>query len=55
MTINAQFILLAVGAVLLLLAVLDIGRHRRITPAAKARLLTAVILMAVGIWLASRA
>lgn len=50
MNINPLMVLAAVGAVLFGLAMLDIVKHRRITPGAKGRLMTALIFAAVLIW-----
>lgn len=50
MNINPLMVLAIVGAVLLGLAVKDIVQHKRITPAAKGRLMTAVIFAAVLVW-----
>jgi uncharacterized membrane protein YjjP (DUF1212 family) len=51
MSINPQLVLVIVGGVLLMLALLDIARHKRITPGAKGRLLTALIFALVLAWL----
>lgn len=50
MNINPLMVLAIVGAVLLGLAVMDIVKHKRITPAAKGRLMTALIFAAVLLW-----
>lgn len=50
MQINPLIVLAVVGGVLALLAMMDIIRQRRITPAAKGRLLTALIFAAVLAW-----
>lgn len=50
MNISPQWILAVVGAVMLALAIKDISAHRRITPAAKARLWVALIFAAVLAW-----
>jgi hypothetical protein len=51
MSINPQLVLAIVGGVLLALALLDVAKHRRITPGAKGRLITALIFAAVLAWL----
>ncbi len=50
MHIDPLMVLAAVGAVLFGLAMLDIVKHKRITPAAKGRLMTALIFAAVLLW-----
>lgn len=50
MQIDPQVVLAVVGAVLLVLALRDVVQHRRITPAAKGRLLTAGVFLLVLIW-----
>lgn len=50
MHIDPLTVLAVVGVVLLALAVMDIVKHKRITPAAKGRLTTALIFAAVLIW-----
>lgn len=50
MQIDPQVVLAVVGGVLLVLALRDVIRHRRITPAAKGRLLTAGVFLLVLIW-----
>jgi hypothetical protein len=48
--INPMIVLALVGGALLVLAVLDIVKHKRITPGAKGRLMTALIFAAVLLW-----
>lgn len=50
MHINPQLVLAAVGVALFVLGMLDVVRHRRITPAAKGRLMTAGIFALVLLW-----
>ncbi len=50
MNINAHIILAAVAALMLVLALIDVARHKRITPGAKARLLVALIMGFVLVW-----
>lgn len=50
MNINPMIVLAVVGSVLFVLGVLDIVKHKRITPAAKGRLMTALIFAAVLLW-----
>ncbi|WP_290673425.1 hypothetical protein [Aquabacterium sp.] len=45
-----MIVLAVVGSALFVLGMLDIVRHRRITPAAKGRLMTALIFAAVLLW-----
>jgi hypothetical protein len=51
MTHLPQLILGLVASVLLVLALIDIARHRRVTLAAQVRLLTAAIFGLVLVWL----
>lgn len=51
MKIDAPTVLAIVAAIMLVLGLADVARHRRITPAAKARLLVAAIMGAVLAWL----
>ena len=50
MNINPLMILAIVGAVLFVLGMLDVVKHKRLTPAAKGRLMTALIFAAVLAW-----
>lgn len=50
MTINPLLVLAVVGGILFVLGLLDVIKHRRITPAAKGRLMTALIFAAVLAW-----
>ncbi len=50
MNINPLMILAIVGAVLFVLGMLDVIKHKRLTPAAKGRLMTALIFAAVLAW-----
>ena len=50
MTINPLLVLAVVGGILFLLGLLDVIRHKRLTPAAKGRLMTALIFAAVLAW-----
>ena len=50
MNINPQFVLAIVGLALFALGMLDVIKHRRITPAAKGRLMTACIFALVLLW-----
>jgi hypothetical protein len=51
MSISPQWILAIVGAIMLGLALKDLARHRKITPAVKSRLLVALVFAAVLAWL----
>jgi branched-subunit amino acid transport protein len=51
MPFKPEWILAIVAAVMLALVLRDVVRERRITPAAKARLLVALIFAAVLVWL----
>jgi len=50
MNINPLLVLAVVGAILFVLGMLDVIKHKRITPAAKGRLMTALIFAAVLAW-----
>ncbi len=50
MNINPLMILAIVGAVLFVLGMLDVIKHKRLTSAAKGRLMTALIFAAVLAW-----
>jgi hypothetical protein len=50
MKLNPFIILAAVAALMLVLALIDMARHQRITPGAKARLLVAAIMGFVLVW-----
>lgn len=50
MNINPLLVLAIVGAILFVLGMLDVIKHKRITPAAKGRLMTALIFAAVLAW-----
>lgn len=55
MPIDPLWILAAVGAILLALALKELARERRITPAVKTRLLVAALFAAVLTWHALQA
>lgn len=50
MSIDPLLVLAVVGGILFVLGMLDVIKHRRITPAAKGRLMTALIFAAVLAW-----
>ncbi len=50
MNINPLLVLAVVGGVLFVLGMLDVIRHKRLTPAAKGRLMVALIFAAVLAW-----
>jgi hypothetical protein len=50
MSINPFMVLGLIGGILLVLGLRDVIRHKRITPAAKGRLMTALIFAAVLAW-----
>ena len=50
MKIDAQVVLAIVGGVMFVLGMLDVIKHRRITPGAKGRLLVALIFALVLGW-----
>jgi len=50
MSIDPLLVLAVVGGILFVLGMLDVIKHKRITPAAKGRLLTALIFAAVLAW-----
>ena len=50
MNINPLLVLAVVGAILFVLGMLDVIKHKRFTPAAKGRLMTALIFAAVLAW-----
>lgn len=50
MNINPLLVLAIVGGILFVLGMLDVIKHKRITPAAKGRLMTALIFAAVLAW-----
>lgn len=50
MNIDPMIVLAVVGSALFVLGMWDIVQHKRITPAAKGRLMTALIFAAVLLW-----
>ncbi|MBI2731825.1 MAG: hypothetical protein HYX44_00450 [Aquabacterium sp.] len=50
MSINPLLVLAVVGGILFVLGLLDVIKHKRLTPAAKGRLMTALIFAAVLAW-----
>lgn len=50
MTINPLLVLAVVGGILFVLGMLDVIKHKRLTPAAKGRLMVALIFAAVLVW-----
>jgi hypothetical protein len=50
MNINPLLVLAAVGGILFVLGLLDVIKHKRLTPAAKGRLMVALIFAAVLAW-----
>lgn len=51
MSITPQWILAIVGAIMLALALKDLAKHRKVTPAVKSRLILVFIFAAVLVWL----
>lgn len=51
MHIDPKWVLAIVGAIMLALALKDLARERKITPAVKTRLIVAAIFAAVLVWL----
>lgn len=50
MNINPLLVLAVVGGILFVLGMLDVIKHKRLTPAAKGRLMVALIFAAVLAW-----
>ncbi|WP_161784301.1 hypothetical protein [Aquabacterium sp. NJ1] len=50
MQLNPQVVLALVGGLLFVLGMRDVIKHKRITPAAKGRLMVALIFAAVLAW-----
>lgn len=50
MSINPLLVLAVVGGILFVLGMLDVIKHKRLTPAAKGRLMVALIFAAVLAW-----
>lgn len=50
MSVDPQVVLLAVGGIMLALAIRDLIKHRSLTPAVKTRLLVAALFAAVWLW-----
>lgn len=50
MNINPLLVLAIVGGILFVLGMLDVIKHKRLTPAAKGRLMVALIFAAVLAW-----
>lgn len=52
MHIDPEWVLAIVGMLMLALALKDLARERRVTPAVKTRLIVAFVFAAVLVWLA---